>query len=288
MSFVRTYDTATASKSPLRHLLSIVQYPGLIWQNRYMVQNFLRRDLMGRFHGSFLGAYWLLAQPLFLFCVYYFVFGLMYGRNSADDALHMFSGVIIFFALTEATTSCCHMITDNGNLVKKVAFPSEVLPLHVTLSAMVVFGIGAVVSLILEMVTGVATPGWLLLMLPLTALVQIVLIMGVGFLLGTWHVFVRDTAQLWRIVSMAWMFLSPVFWHVDMLQKMPGWAASAIIYGNPAFSLIQAHRAAMGFTGPEYADFWGHLGVASAWAVGLLLLGYTNFVAKKHMFADLV
>jgi hypothetical protein len=80
MSFVRTYDTATASKSPLRHLLSIVRYPGVIWQNRFMVQNFLRRDLMGRFHGSLLGAYWLLMQPLFLFAVYYFVFGLLNNK----------------------------------------------------------------------------------------------------------------------------------------------------------------------------------------------------------------
>ncbi|MBZ0152497.1 MAG: ABC transporter permease [Planctomycetes bacterium] len=288
MSFVRTYDTATASKSPLRHLLSIVHYPGVIWQNRFMVQNFLRRDLMGRFHGSLLGAYWLLMQPLFLFAVYYFVFGLLNGKLGPEFALYMFSGVVCFHALTEATSTGCVIITDNGNLVKKVAFPSEVLPLHGALASLVVFGVGALVTLVLGLAFGVLRPTWLLLALPLTAFAQLTMTMGFIFLLGTWHVFVRDTAQLWRILSMAWMFMSPVFWHIEDLAKLPPWVVTLLTNFNPAYPLIQAHRAAMGMVGPEFVDFWGLLATAMAWGVGLLLAGYANFVAKKHMFADLI
>ena len=88
MTFVRTSDVATAPRGILRHVLPLVGYPALIWRNRYMIQNFFRRELLSGFHGSFLGIYWLLAQPLFLFAVYYFVCLLLnwwyYARKNSE------------------------------------------------------------------------------------------------------------------------------------------------------------------------------------------------------------
>ncbi|HIE68980.1 MAG TPA: hypothetical protein EYP98_01810, partial [Planctomycetes bacterium] len=69
MSFARTFDAADQKRGLFKHLRALVEYPSLILHNRYMVQNFFHRDLMGRFHGSFLGAWWMLIQPLFMFMV---------------------------------------------------------------------------------------------------------------------------------------------------------------------------------------------------------------------------
>jgi lipopolysaccharide transport system permease protein len=183
------------------------------------------------------------------------------------------------------------MIVDNGNLVKKVAFPSEVLLVHVAAVSIVIFAVGAVVCTIAGLLLGVAQPTWLMLALPLVVAAQFVLTLGIGLLLANLYVFVRDTAQLWRLATMSWMFLSPVFWQpkdlVDsgkLSAELVGWMEAL----NPAWSLMQAQRIALG--GPEalLGSFWPHLGTAWAWAMGSMLVGYCVFMSRKHKFSDLI
>lgn len=295
MVLVRTYDAKFANRSALSQLPSLLRFPSLVWANRYMVQNFLRRDLLSRVHGSVLGIYWILLQPMFLFAIYFVVFGVFLGSQKSGEppdvgfALYLFSGVIVFHALTEATSQACSIIVDNGNLVKKVAFPSEVLLVHTSAVALVIYLVGAVVLLIAGMVTGIAEPGWLLLGMPLVLAVQFTLTLGLGMLLANLHVFVRDTAQLWRLVNMAWMFLSPVFVRTDTLVEKLG--ASAVYWFevlNPAWALIQAHRLVLGGVDPSLGSFWSQLGVAAAWAVAFLVIGYTLFMSRKHKYSDLI
>jgi ABC-type polysaccharide/polyol phosphate export permease len=292
----RTHDASSRVKGATGHAKTLVGYPTKIWQNRYMVQNFFRRDLMSRFHGSMLGAWWMLIQPLFMFGVYYLVFGKLFNRGAGSTmeyALYLFSGIVLFHALVEATTTCCGIVVANGNLVKKVAFPSEVLPIHVGLVSLVIYTVGALVSVAASVITGTWTPGWGLLALPLVMVVQFTMVVGMGLLLGNSNVFVRDVSQLWRIFGMAWMFLTPVFWVPSMLYTALGSdsAVPGIMMNlNPAYPLIMAQRVALFGEHPVYGivDLWGNLGIATLWAIGFLVVGYTTFVANKHKHADIV
>lgn len=297
MSFARTVDAAKPEASVIARLGALLRYPHLIWANRYTVQNFFWRELMGRFHGSFMGAWWMLVQPVFLFAVYFLVFGVLYGDHRTGEgpdegkALYLFSGVVLFHALTEATSSSCQVIVGNGNLVKKVAFPSEVLPVHISMVSLVLYLVGAVVCLIAGWVAGVFGFGAHLLLLPLTITVQFVFVLGFGLLLANANVFVRDVQQLWRIFAMAWMFLSPVFWTPDLMIDRAGPTLSSILFTvNPAYSMLMAQRYALAGDWPDVGvtNFWGHFGVAMAWALGMLVVGYVTFVGSKHKHADLV
>ncbi len=293
MTLVRHYDASRAPTGALRHLRPILGYPALVWRNRFMMQNFLRRDLMGRVHGSFLGIWWILLQPMLQFVLYFFVFGVMFGGGlDFRYALYLFSGVIVFHALVEATTQCCTIIVENGNLVKKVAFPSEVLPVHVGFVSLVIYAVGAVVCFAAGLVSGTMTPGLALLGLPLLLVLQFVLTLGIGLLLANAYVFVRDTSQIWRIATMSWQFLSPVFWEPKLvLERLGEWGPAFLTtlqIVNPAYSLMMAHRLAFGLADPSYGDFWSHVGVLAAWAVGLLLVGYGTFVSSKHKHADVI
>lgn len=295
MTFVRTYDSATAYRGVFRHFLSMFGYPRLVWQHRYMVQNFFRRDLLSRVNGSFLGLGWLLLQPIFLFAVYYVVFGLLFrdrnvgGESELVFALYLFSGVIVWQSLIEATSVSCGIIVDNGNLVKKVAFPSEVLFVHVVAVSMIIYLVGALVCVATAWATGVCAPGWLLLALPLVLAVQGLISLGIGLLLANLYVFVRDIVQLWRIVSMAWMFLTPIFWEPKLLfDKLSPEAVFWIVNLNPAYPLVQAHRLALGGTASHLGSFWPQLGTAAVWGFVLFAVGYAVFMSRKHKYADLI
>ena len=286
MTLVRTYDAATAERSAFHHVWSLARFPQLVWANRYMVQNFLRRDLMARVNGSVLGVGWILLQPLFTFAIFWVVFGFFLkkgeGPPSAEFALYMFTGVITFHALNEATAQACSIIVENGNLVKKVAFPAEVLMVHVALVSLVIYLVGATVAFVGGLVTGLGHPGWYTAALPLVLLVQFTMTLGLGLLLANLHVFLRDTAQLWRLISQAWMFLSPVFWGPkDLEGKLPVAVLDWMQALNPAWPLIQVHRMALGGSTTDFGPFWTQLGIAAAWAVGFLLVGYSLFMVKK-------
>ncbi len=298
MSFVRTYDAGNAPRGIFRHLRALLGYPALVWQNRFLIHNSFRRELMSRWHGSFLGAFWMLAQPLFQFAIYYFIFGLLFGERGTDKApdgafaVYLFSGIIVFHALTEASNKCVSIIGANGNLVKKVAFPSEALVIPVTMISLVLYLIGAIVCLVIGMALGILEPGPLLLMLPVILAVQAVFTIGFGLFLANLNVFVPDVGQLWRIISMAWIFLTPVFWMPDRLANLHdhglGFVETIARYGNPAFSLVMCHRLALGGTSPMLGEFWPQFGVFCAWALFFLVLGYTTFVSQKEKYADIV
>ncbi|MFO1076099.1 MAG: ABC transporter permease [Planctomycetota bacterium] len=302
MTFVRTYDAATAPRGMLRHVLPLLGYPKLIWRNRYMIHNFFRRELMGRFHGSYLGVGWLLARPLFQFAIYYFVFGILFGDlrgGKAPDtahAIYLFSGVIFFYTLVEATSICCNVVVANGNLVKKVAFPSETLVIPVVLNALVVYAVGAVVCIATGLAFGVLQPGWLLLGFVPLGVVMLVFMVGFGLLLANANVFIRDVSQLWGLATMAWMFVTPVFWTPDLLYgkvkdglgEQFTWIADLFFNLNPAYSMLQASRLSLGGVDPLLGDFWMHMLWSSCWAVAAMVLGYSSFMSAKHKYADLV
>jgi len=295
MALVRSFDAKFATRSALSFLPSLFRFPSLVWANRFMVQNFLRRDLMSRVNGSVLGLGWMLVRPLCLFALFYLVFGLVLGPrvgNGEPDprfAIYLFLGILAFGAITESTTAACSIIVDNGNLVKKVAFPSEVLLVHVALVAQVVYLVAVAVAFVVGLSAGLLSPGLELLAFPLVMVVQFVFVLGLGMLLANLNVFARDTAQLWGLISQGWMFLSPVFLQPQQLKgvipdAVLAWAENL----NPAWALLQTHSLVLGYSDEHIGTLWPQLGKASLFALGFLLIGYTTFMSRKHKFADVI
>ncbi len=311
----RHYDAATAPQGILRHVLpgmgtpGLPGYPKMIWAHRYLVYNFFRRELLGRFHGSMLGVFWVLVQPMFMFAVYYAVFGILIGnyrQGSAPDpnfAFYLFSGMITFQALSEATSSACSSVVGNSNLVKKVAFPSEVLPVDTVMVSQVTFLVAFGVALLAWVICSwigfdlpIFQPSWLLLALPLVVVVQGLTALGIGLFLANLYVFARDVRHLWGIITTAWMFATPIFWLPSMLESKFGGLAWWMFNLNPAYSLVMCNRQLLGAQDAslpggqeiQFGDFWTHLGVASMWAALFMVVGYGCFMSRKHRYADLV
>ncbi len=280
----------------LKHVAPVLSYPVVILQHQGLIWNFFRRELLGRFHGSFLGIFWVLVQPMIMFAIYYMVFGYLFGPKAAPGAgpdkafaMYLFSGIIAFTAFSEATVRCCNVVLENGNLVKKVAFPCELLPVPHVMVATMVYLVGAAVLISVGLSIGGINLDWNLLALPLLLWVHITFSLGVGLFLAALQVFMRDASHIYGILMQAMFFLSPVFWWPEiMLSKEAIKPFFPIFQSNPVYPLLMAHRQVLGVGEHVPGSLWYHLGLAAIWALVLLVGGYSFFMSRKNKFADLV
>ena len=114
-----------------------------LWQHRSLVFELTKREFSGRYRGSFGGIVWSFAQPLFLLTVYTIAFGVIlkarwgFSGSTADYALMLFAGLIVFNAFSEVLSKSPTLVTANPNFVKKVVFPLELLPVITVATALI-------------------------------------------------------------------------------------------------------------------------------------------------------
>jgi len=303
-----TTGWVTARRTPfVEALRRAVSFPARFVAHRDLVMTSVKRDLEARFKGTVLGWMWPLVHPLFLFAVYYFVFtellqvkmpGLPDDKK-AGMGVFMFVGITVWATIAETLNRGANVIVDNGNLIKKLAFPSEILPLNVTLVGLVtqLFAVGVFV------VACFATPLWpapgpALAWLPVLLVLQCLFTYGLALLLAALQVFLRDTVQLVGILTTVWMFVTPLFWTPAVLPpKIASYLP--LVEANPAYHLIQAWRIALmgeihvppneyilGGYAVRAGAIPAHLSVFVFWALGAYLLGFVFFVRTQRRFAD--
>lgn len=300
-------EWVSARPARLREVLERLRgFPRLVFDYRDLVTTSVRRDLGARFQGTVLGWAWPLVQPLFLFAVYYFIFTELLQQRLPDlppeqragMGVYMFCGMIAWSALAESLNRGTNVIVENGNLIKKLAFPSELLPLNVVLSSQANLLFAVVVFLVGTLTPIWPVPGAALLWLPLVLLLQAVFCYGLVLFLSTLQVFLRDTAQVVGMVTTVWMFLTPIFWASEALPRgVLRWLP--LIRVNPAYHLIRAWRGALmgdvvvpasesvaGGAAVSVAAIPAHLGVFALWALGAFVLGHAFFVFCQRRFAD--
>jgi ABC-type polysaccharide/polyol phosphate export permease len=287
-------------------LRRLVTFPALLARHRDLVSTSLRRELAARFHGTVLAWAWPFLQPLLLFGVYYFIFTELLGvkmPNLPDDqkaamGVYMFVGMVPWSVIGETLSSGTRAIVDNGNLIKKLAFPAELLPFNVVLASMTTMLCGIAMFVLAAVATSIwPAPGWGLLWVPAIFAVQLVFVYGLVLLLSTLHVTLRDTLQIVVMWSTIWMFLTPVFWVPEIMGEglkpyLP------ILEANPALHMVQAWRGALMGDVPvalptgelvhpvSQAAVPGHLLVLACWAVGTYVVGYVLFLLLQRRFAD--
>ncbi len=298
----QVYDAESRGTPWLRHLGEAFAYPALVLRHGVLVRNFFRREFLGRFRGSALGVLWVLVHPLFLFATYYLVFGLMFAVRSPAGAhplwypLYLFTGVLAWTVFAETAVRCTTVVVENGNLIKKVAFPAELLPLHLVAVNLVVYLVGVVAYFAIALATGFTVPGVGLLFLPLLLLVQALFTVGVGLALAAWNVFFRDVNQIFPIVANLWFFASPVFWYDQMLLGRGGDVEPvrrilALLEWNPMTPILRAHRAVLGLAGPDGSAagaraILASIGQAALPALAAFVIGFLIFRSLQPRFAD--
>jgi ABC-2 type transport system permease protein len=192
-----------------------------------------------KYAGSFLGYIWSLAKPLTLFSVLYVVFGRFFKFNLGVEhyPLYLLIGIVLWTFFADAIALTLPSVVIRGPLLRRIAFPRIIVPASVIISAMITFCVD-LVAIAAFVAWNRLTPelDWLLL-LPL--FVELALfVLGLGLILATLYVRLRDIDQIWVIVSQLLFYASPIFYPVELL---PGWA-QRVTFLNPFVQVMQDVR----------------------------------------------
>ena len=256
--------------------------------HRYLLWQFTKRQIEQRHRGSALGMLWSVLQPLAMMTIYTVVFGLIFGggykgvknQSTMDYALGIFLSITIFQMISEVICSSAGAILAQPNLVKKVVFPLEILPLANLGAAFYQFGISLVLVLI-----GVITIGhglslnsllFLLAFLPL-----IPMALGAALFLSSLGVFLRDIQYAVGPICMVLMYGSAVFYSANMIPS----AIWGFLKYNPLIHVIEQARAVLLWHQPLH---WNGLVYSFIFGLFLLALGMVTFKKLKPAFADVI
>jgi lipopolysaccharide transport system permease protein len=258
-----------------------------LWRHRQLISASVKRDILGRYRGSFLGTLWSFFNPLFMLAVYTFVFSVVFkarwgasGESKTEFALVLFAGLIVFNMFSECVSRAPTLILSNSNYVTKVVFPLEILPFIAVLAAIY----HALVSFMVWIVAYViffGAPHLTIFLVPLIVWPFCLFILGVSWVLASLGVFLRDITQFIGIFITFLMFLSPLFYPASALPE----DYRAILSLNPLSVVIEMTRDVL---------YWGILPnfsllIAFSVMSGMIAwLGFVWFQKTRRGFADVL
>jgi homopolymeric O-antigen transport system permease protein len=266
-------------------------FPADLYRNRGLISTLVRREIKGRYLQSAFGGFWAIVNPLFMLVVYTFVFSGIFKiatpKSAATSqtmaaALYIFCGMVPWSAFAEGLHRSTMIVMENSNLIKKVAFPSEILPVYVVVYTVVNELIGMSL-LVLGGIVLLHRVSPFLFVYPLLLAMRVLFSFGMSYLFAAFNVFVRDFSHIVGLVVTMWMFLTPIFYFADNLDTSHDAWILDILSLNPMFHLINAYRDV--FLNERMPSLPG-LGIFLAYAVVVFAAGYLFFMSSKNKFAD--
>lgn len=209
-----------------------------LWQYREMIVSLVKRDLKSRYKGSILGFLWMFLNPLLQLCVYTIVFSTIMRMGIEKFYLFLFVALVPWIFISTCLTGGTMVIFGQQDMVKKIYFPREVLPISFTLSQFINMLLSFIVIFVVVFFSGVEIQPIALLFLPLVMIIQFILALGITFLAAALTVYFRDLEHILSIISLAWMYLTPVVYSVDMIPDQ----FLTAFYLNPMTSITIAYR----------------------------------------------
>ena len=293
--------------------------------NKKLIKEFVVRDLKARYVGSSMGFFWSVVVPILNLGVYMFVFRLVlnvrWGDASSEGrtALVMLTGILAWSAFAETLSRATNSLVENANMIQKVVFPSEILTPYLTISSLVNMVIGVPVVLLGTVILGPGTESKVdlvfqpenlsicIVALPLLVLLQGFFTIGLGYLLSALNLFVRDIFHIIGVLTVVWMFATPIFYPdflvdpdiyratfpvpedpaalAEYLARVPkvdfGWMLAI----NPMYWLIECYRDILMYEQwPDVRAMTRFLVVS----IALFWVGASFFQRQKPSFPDLL
>ena len=255
-------------------------------ERRALVAQLVRRDFEQRYVGSAAGWLWGVIHPLVLLGSWYYVFVVCLKQKlppgSVTDSylMFLFCGFLPWMLFQETVTRSAASMVENANLITKTVFPSEVLPVSVFLSSLIhhLIGLALAVGAVLLVEKHISAK---MLLLPVYMIFIGLLAIGVGWIVSSLHVYLRDTGQVLSVVMTLWFWITPIMISESAIPER----FRPLVAWNPLSWIVRAYRnRLLSANWPT----WQEIGVLMAYSVSVFVLGGLFFRHLKRGFADVL
>lgn len=278
---------STLSPSPMPEATPDAPAHRSIW-SRYgpLYRNLVRREVRQRYKGSALGVAWTLITPLLMVASYGLVFKFMLRIAIDNYYLFLFVGLTIWQFLFGGIQLAASSMVANSNLIKKVRFPRQIIPLSVLTANAVTAGVMAAVALPLCLLISQES------ILPMVALPFLLVLLagmaiGLGLLVAGANVYFRDIEHILAAIGLPWIFITPIFYEFSAVPGLQenDWAEPVLHYANPFAPFVISIRSVL-FNGqlPATADVI-YCAVAASLAMVVGLWAFRRF--EREMAIEL-
>lgn len=258
--------------------MNLLQYRiKTFFQYKDLILLLVSRDLKLKYRRSFLGYLWSVLNPLLIMLVLTAVFSAMFHRNIVNFPVYLLAGRTIFEFVTGSTSQALYSVTSNASLLKKTYVPKYIFTLAKVTSNLVdmVLSLGA---LAIVMVATRANFSFYILFSPLVIIQVYIFSCGLGFFLAQANVFFRDIQYIYKAVTTAWLYMTPIFYPIESIPRQMQFIIKAF---NPLYYYVAQFRDLVyigQFPGPRI--FWG------GWTLAFLMfaIGIWSFQRSKERF----
>ena len=256
-----------------------------LFRYRALIQGLVARELTARYRGSLLGVFWSFVNPLLLLLVYTFVFTVvMPGGRGATGIEHvavfMFCGILPWTWFQSSLVEASNVLISGGNLIRKVLFPAEVLPIVTVFSGLVHFCLGLPILAAFFVYYGHAATLADLAWFPVIVAIQLALTLGLALFVSALTVHFRDLRDLLANLLTLWFFATPIIYTMNEAPAGVRWYLNL----NPFTHLAVAYQEVLFVDGPFTG--WPRLLIVGAGSILVLIAGYATFDRLRDTLAE--
>lgn len=249
-----------------------------LFQYREFLKSNVKKEIRGKYKGSFLGVLWSFLNPLLSVLVYAIIFPYIMRMNMDHYLIYLITGIIPWTFFTMAINSGMISILVNANIIKKVYFPRIILPISSVTSALVNFLISCIIVLLFVIFSGIGI-SINLIYLPLIVITQYIMLLGITFLLSSIDLYCRDIENITQFLINMLFYATPILYLPTIFPSKLKW----IINLNPMAHLINAYRNIFYYkVAPDFLA----LGLTFLFSVILFGVGYLIFNKLQKGFAE--
>ncbi len=266
------YDSTRRGSVVLEELREIFNY-------RYLILQLIRRDILTRYKRSFLGVAWTMLNPLGMMLVWTIAFSQFFKAGDLPSyPAYVLSGLLAWTFFSQTTTASMVNLVWGGGLLNRIYMPRTSFAIAAIGTGLVNITLSMVPLIGVMLITGLKLH-WSILFTPISVLILAGFALGVGLLISTLAVYFPDIAEMYQIVLMAWMFLTPVMYPVTILPEAYRFYLTTL---NPMYHMVTLFRIPIYFGRlPTTTELLVPLGIS----LFFLTLGWLVFTKKSDEFA---
>ena len=249
-----------------------------LYNYRELLKTNVKKEIRGKYKNSFLGVLWSFLNPLLQIAVYAIVFPLILRNTQENYVIFLCCGLIPWTFFATSITRAAFTMVENGNILKKVYFPREILPISVVTSETVNFLISTIIIICFVVFGGLGISKYVI-FYPIVLIAQYLLILSIAFIVSSISVYIRDLQHLIGVALQLLFYAAPIVYAPESIPAEFKW----VLDYNPMTYIINGYRDIFyNQCRPDLSE----LGILFLISLGIIVIGYLIFNKLQRKFAE--